>query len=501
MLGLAAGQFVATLSTTVIATALPTISGDLGGQSQLAWLASATLLAATIAGPLVGKLADVLGRRRVFLAAVVTYAVGAVVSGTSSATEQLLGGLAVQGVGIGGLLVMTQVLLADLTTPRERGRYVGYVAFGYGAAAVSGPLLGGFLVGLDWLGWRLCFFGTVPIAAIVGAVVSRQIPRSARRSHRTIDLLGMANLAAVITLFLILVNFAGREVAWTSPVTLVAVAGTLVCAAGLIRVERRAADPVLPGRLLRDRALRLCFAGSVLTSGTMYIALFLLPQFLQVARGVSPSRSGVLMLPLLLTQIAVTPLIGARLSRHGRWKPFVLAGTTSITVGVAILAVARGASADPALPVAMVFIGAGLGSTVQILMAVAQSNAHPEDVGVATSLVTFSRSLGASVGIAVIGAITNARLSSLLPRQLGNAGVPAAVVAETSSRVTGSPEAIAELPERIQLAVRGAYALAFHEAFAWALPVVACGPMIALLIRNTRLTQDREDHGDAGRSG
>ncbi|MFC5747874.1 MFS transporter [Actinomadura rugatobispora] len=485
--GLASGQFVATLSTTVIATALPTVAGDLGGgQSHVSWIASTTLLAATIAGPIMGKLADVLGRRRVFLATALLYVTGAAIAGSATTTVQLIAGLAVQGIGIGGLLVMTQVLLGDLTTPRERGRYIGYVVMGYGTAAVSGPLIGGHLVGLGPSGWRLCFLGAVPLAVLVCALVLRGLPPEGRGTGRSVDFAGMVCLVGTTVCMLLIVTFCGRTIPWSSPGTAALAAAAVLFAALLVRAERTAADPVLPPRLLRSRPFLICAAASMVTSGVMYVALFLLPQYMQIAQGVTPARSGTLMLPLLLSQIVTTPLVGAPLSRFGVWKPFALAGTSLILAGALLLASIRGAGATAALPAAMILIGLGLGSTVQILMMVAQTHAAASDLGITTSLITFARSFGAATGVALVGAIVTARVTDLLPGRLAEAGIGAPDRAGAGDLI-GAPETVSALPEPFRQAIAEVYAAAFHDAFSWSLVVVLCGPALIAMLRGPRL--------------
>lgn len=488
VLGLSTGQFLGTLSTTLIATALPTISGDLGGQAHLAWIASTTLLAATVAGPILGKLADALGRRGVFLAIVGLYLAGATVAGTSATTTRLIIGLGIQGIGIGGLQVMTQVLLADVTTPRERGRYIGYVATGYGLAAVSGPFIGGHLVGIDWLGWRWCFLGAVPFAIVVCLLVWPTLPRGRSRTAagKRLDILGMVMVACAAASLLTLVTFAGRALPWISPATLGLLAALFGSIALLVAAERRATDPVLPGRMLRTRPIQWCVLTSMLTSGVLYVLLFLIPQYLQVARGVSPSSSGTMLLPFLATQVLSTLLLGTLIARRGSWKPYLVGGSATVSAGVAILALTRGNSADAGLVVGMVLVGIGLGGTAQVLMAVAQSQASPHDLGVTTSLITFARSFGAALGVTLIGAIISARVHALLPTVLSANGLPS-----DTSVPLGSPKEISVLPAAVREAVSDAYATAFHDALLIILPLVLLAPIMAGRVRAPALADVR----------
>ncbi|WP_344588163.1 MFS transporter [Actinomadura vinacea] len=487
IIGLASGQFLATLSTTVIATALPTISGDLGGgQSHVSWIASTTLLAATIAGPIMGKLADVLGRRRVFVVTALLYVTGAAIAGTSTGTGRLIAGLAVQGVGIGGLLVMTQVLLGDLATPRERGRYIGYIVMGYGTAAVSGPLIGGHLVGLGGSGWRLCFLGAVPLAVLVCGAVLRGLPTSDRRPGRSVDVAGMIGLGGTTVCLLLIVTFGGRTIAWSAPETAALAAAALAFTALLVRSGRTAPDPVLPARLIRSRPFLICAAASMVTSGVLYVALFLLPQYMQIVQGVSPARSGMLMLPLLLCQIVTTPLVGAALSRFGVWKPFALTGASLIFAGALLLAAGSAAAGTILLPAAMGLLGIGMGSTAQILMVVAQMNARAADLGITTSMITFARSFGAATGVAVVGAIVTARVADLLPGRLAEAGIAAPDRAGAAGLI-GAPESVSALPAPVRQAIAETYAAAFHDAFSWSLVVIAAAPALIALARGPRL--------------
>ncbi len=469
--------FVSSLSATVVGTALPTIVGDLGGQDQLAWVASATLLTTTVSTPLWGKVSDLYGRKPLMQIAVAFFVVTSALAGLSQTMGQLIAARAAQGLAVGGVLALSQAIMADIVSPRERGRYSGYLGASFGVATVAGPLIGGFLV--DGPGWRWCFYVGIPIAVLASVVLQRTLHLPAERRSTRIDWLGATFITASATSLLLVLSLAGKEFAWMSGWTFALFAASLGSLAVAILVERRAAEPILPPRLFRSPTFCLTGTAGFFVGFAMFGAMIYLPQYLQVVRGKSPTMSGLLTIPLVVGMLTVSVVCGRAITRWGRWKVFPLVGLLLVAAGSALLSTLRSDTSMVAVCAFMVIFGAGLGLTMQVLVLAVQNTSERRDLGIATSSSTFFRSMGGAVGVAVFGAILSSRITSAIPELLAEHGARAPARGSLSAHL-GTPAEIAALPEPLRSAIREGFTLGLDRIYLLAVPLVLLG-FVALL--------------------
>ncbi|MFI2225092.1 DHA2 family efflux MFS transporter permease subunit [Streptomyces fradiae] len=476
------GMLLAALDQTIVSTALPTIVSELGGMDHLSWVVTAYMLAATAATPLWGKLGDQYGRKKLFHTAIVIFLAGSVLCGAAQDMPQLIAYRAVQGLGGGGLMVLSMAIVGDLVPPRDRGRYQGVFGAVFGATSVLGPLLGGVFT--EHLTWRWVFYVNVPVGVVALFVIAAALHIPVHRTPHRIDYLGTFLIASVATCLVLVTSLGGTTWAWgDARITGLAVLGAVLLAL-FVRVERRAAEPVLPPRLFRYRTFVLVSAISFVIGFAMFGAMTYLPTFLQVVQGVSPTMSGVHLLPMVLGMLITSTASGQIVSRTGRWKVFPLAGTALTTVGLLLLH--RLQPASPTWETSLYFFvfGAGLGLVMQVLVLVAQNAVGYEDLGVATSGTTFFRSIGASFGVAVFGTVFTGRLTGKLDAALSGQDLPPGVDAHT---VATDPRAIAQLPPALRPAALDAYSTAITDVFLYASPVVLLAFAIAWLLREDPL--------------
>jgi len=475
--GLMLGMLVAALGQTVVATALPTIVGELGGQDQLAWVVSATLLTSTASTPLWGKLSDLYGRRPLFQAAIVVFLAGSVLCGLSQTMGQLIGFRAVQGLGIGGLMALSQAILGDIVSPRERGRYQGYIGSVFGVASVGGPLIGGFLV--DGPGWRWCFYVGVPIGIAAYVVTNRVLTMPFTRRDHQIDYLGAALIVGSVSLLLLLLSLGGSEFEWGSTEIAAMAFGSAVLLALAVVQERRAAEPIIPPRLFRIPTFRITSLAGFIVGVAMFGAIVYLPQYLQIVKGQSPTRSGLLTVPLMVGLMGMSIGSGRIITRTGRYKVFPVVGLIVVTLGLALFSLL---GVDTPLPVACVYmlvLGAGLGMVMQVLVLAVQNAVEHRDLGTATSAATFFRSMGGALGVAVFGALLSNRLGRYIPERLAAAGVEDRA---GGGDLLGTPDAIAALPGPVRDAVLGGFADGLSDIYTIAIPIALLGFVVVLFL-------------------
>ncbi|MFJ7344025.1 DHA2 family efflux MFS transporter permease subunit [Streptomyces sp. NPDC101110] len=476
------GMLLAALDQTIVSTALPTIVSDLGGLDHLSWVVTAYLLAATAATPLWGKLGDQYGRKRLFQTAIVIFLVGSALCGAAQDMAQLIAFRALQGLGGGGLIVLSMAIVGDLVPPRERGRYQGLFGAVFGATSVLGPLLGGLFT--QHLSWRWVFYVNLPVGVVALAVIATvlHLPRTSQR--HVIDYLGTLLIAAVATCLVLVASLGGTTWAWGSwQIVGLAVLGA-VLAVAFVAVERRAAEPVLPLRLFRVRTFTLAAVISFVVGFAMFGAMTYLPTFLQVVQGISPTMSGVHMLPMVLGLLLASTASGQIVSRTGRWKVFPIAGTGITTLGLLLLHQLDEHSSTAELSGFFFVFGLGLGLVMQVLVLIVQNAVPYADLGVATSGATFFRSIGAAFGVSVFGTVFAGRLGDQLTDAFRGSTLPPGTSVDT---LEADPRGIAALPPGLRPPALHAYAVSITDVFLYAAPVALLGFVLAWFLREDRL--------------
>jgi EmrB/QacA subfamily drug resistance transporter len=473
------GMFLAALDQTIVSTALPTIVGELGGLNHLSWVVTSYLLASTVSTPLYGKLGDMLGRKPVFLAAIIIFLAGSMLAGLSQSMGELIGFRALQGIGAGGLMVGAQAIIADIVPPRERGRYMGLIGSVFAVASIAGPLLGGFIV--DNLSWRWVFYVNLPVGALaILIVITRLHLRTPSVRHR-IDVLGAALLSAGVTALTLFTTWGGSQYAWSST-TIIGLGGAgIVLLVTFVWWETKAAEPILPLSLFRSRVFSVANAMGFTIGMAMFGAIIFIPLFLQLVYGASPTSSGLRMLPLMGGLLAAAILSGRAISRMGRYRVFPIAGTATLVAGMFLLSLLNVGTAPWLASVYMLVVGVGIGLVMQVLVLVVQNDARPQDIGVATSTATFFRSVGGSFGVAIFGTIFATRLADELAR------FPQSVTARLGSGVHLSPEQAKHLPPAVHADFLQAFAHALHGVFLFGMVLAVVPFLLSWLLKEVPL--------------
>ncbi|MEV7248252.1 DHA2 family efflux MFS transporter permease subunit [Streptomyces cyaneofuscatus] len=476
------GMLLAALDQTIVSTALPTIVSELGGLDHLSWVVTAYLLAATAATPLWGKLGDQYGRKKLFQTAIVIFLIGSALCGMAQNMPQLIGFRALQGLGGGGLMVLSMAIVGDIVTPRERGRYQGLFGAVFGATSVLGPLLGGFFT--QHLSWRWVFYINLPIGVVALLVIAAVLHIPVHREKHTIDYLGTFLIASVATCLILVASLGGTTWAWGSVQIIALAVLAVVLLIAFVAVERRAAEPVLPLKLFRVRTFSLVAVISFVIGFAMFGAMTYLPTFLQVVHGITPTMSGVHMLPMVLGLLLTSTASGQIVSRTGRWKVFPLAGTALTAAGLLLLHRLTPASSTWEMSLSFFVFGAGLGLVMQVLVLVVQNAVSYRDLGVATSGATFFRSIGASFGVAIFGTVFTNRLTGQLDSALAGRSLPPGVDAE---RLAADPRSIQMLPAGLRPSILDAYSTSITDVFLYAAPVVLIAFVLAWFLREDKL--------------
>lgn len=504
--GLLLGMFVSMIASTVVSTSLPVIIHDLNGdQGAYTWVVTATLLTTAISTPIWGKLADLMGRKTLYQIALVIFVLATAAAGFAQDPGTLIAFRAAQGVGAGGLAALSQVLMADIISPRERGRYMGLFGAVMAVATVGGPLLGGVIT--DGFGWRWNFFVSLPVAVAALLLVQRTIPASAPSTRRPkIDYIGIVLLSTAVSLLLIWVTNAGRSYDWWSTETILMVGGAVLAAILFVIVELRSSEPLVPLTLFRDRTFTLAVVASIATGIAMFGASVFLGQYMQMARGATPTEAGLMTIPMIAGLLLSSVGVGALITRYGHWKPYLVVGSILLTAGAALLSTIHYDTDFFLVSVYMFLLGAGVGMTMQNLVLAVQNSAKPSEIGVASSGVTFFRSLGGTIGVSLMGAALASRVTDLFTgaqdrivaalTALGPAGAPWG-----KQLSSGTLPRVSEMPDQLRVIVEDIYAQGISSAFLIAVPFGILSIIAVIFLPNrslsTMTTSERRNASEA----
>lgn len=480
MSALMLAMFLAALDQTIVSTALPRIAVDLRELSKLSWVATSYLLASAVATPIYGKLGDMYGRKKIFMTSIVIFLVGSVLCGLSQNMGQLIAFRALQGLGGGGLMVLVMAIVADIVPPRQRGRYQGYLGAVFGLSSVLGPLLGGFFT--EHLSWHWIFFINLPLGLLALVAIARRLHLPVRKNKHAIDYLG-ATLLSLSSISLLLVSvWGGVEYKWLSPQIFGLALGSIIFGWLFIWREKIAKEPIIPLRLFKNKIFTTSVILSILSGVTMFASILYIPQYQQIVRGNTPTESGLLMLPLVAGILGGSIFSGRMISKTGKYKIFPIIGTLILAFGLWLYSHITLTTNHLELSLWMFVIGLGLGSFMQVATLAVQNSTAVEDLGSATSTVTYFRSIGGSLGGAIFGTILISRLSHHIAETM-----PSATNIAKSASSTG----IANIPESIKHVVLQAYVSSFHDMFMLAIPFALLAFLTALFLKEAPLRNTR----------
>ncbi len=489
--GLLLAMFVAMLSSTVVTNALPRIVTDLdGSQTGYTWVVVATLLTMTATTPIWGKLADLFSKKLLVQSALVIFSAGSLLAGFAPSMEVLIGARAIQGLGVGGLTALVQVVIASMVSPRERGRYAGYIGATFALATVSGPLIGGVIVDAPGLGWRWCFYVGIPVAMLAFAVLQKTLHLPVVRREVKVDYLGATLLVAGVSVILVWVSLAGSQFDWVSPASALLVLAGLAIVAAAIYVEARVAvEPMIPLRLFRDRTTSLATGASVLVGLAMFGSTVYLSQYFQLARGMSPTRAGLMSVAMVGGLLVSSIVTGRIITATGLWKRYLVGGMVAVIVGLGLLAMIDETTNLWVVGAYMAVLGLGLGATMQNLILAVQNSVAQSDLGAASSVVAFFRSIGGTIGVSALGAVLSHQVAASVTEGLTRLGI------QMGSHEQGSIPDLATLPEPVRAVFEHAFGEATGHLFLVAVPFAVLALVCVLFIREVplRTTILRED--------
>jgi len=485
--GLLLGMFAAILSSTIVSNALPEIIQDLGGgQSAYTWVVTAALLSMTASTPLWGKLADLVSKKALVQIALLIYIVGSVVAGLSQSSGMLIGARVIQGLGAGGLTALAQIIMAAMISPRERGRYSGYLGATFAVATVGGPLVGGVITDTDWLGWRWCLYVGVPFALIALVVLQKtlHLPESKRRVK--VDWAGAFFITAAVCLLLIWVTFADDKYDWLSWQTYTMVGGAIVLALVFLFVETKAAEPIIPLHLFRNRTIALASLASLFVGIAMFAGTVFFSQYFQLARDKSPTMSGVMTIPMIAGLFVSSTVSGLIITKTGKWKAWLVTGGLLLTAGLGLLGTMRYDTDYWKIGVYMAVMGLGVGMMMQNLVLSTQNQVAPHELGAASSVVTFFRSLGGAVGVSALGSVMSTRITHYAEDTIGQL-TPEQRAGAAKAMGTGQIPDMDLLPAPIRGWLESAYGHGIADVFLYVTPIAFIAFLVTLFIKEVPL--------------
>jgi EmrB/QacA subfamily drug resistance transporter len=487
-------MFVSMLASTVVSTSLPVIVHDLeGDQATFTWVVTSTLLTTAISTPIWGKLADLFNRKLLIQLAIAIFVLATAAAGFSQDPTMLITFRAVQGIGAGGLAALSQVIMADIISPRERGRYMGLFGAVMAVATVGGPLLGGVIT--DTWGWRWNFFVALPFAVLALVILQRTLHLPARPARKVrIDYLGIVLLSTAVSLLLIWVTLAGDSFEWWSLQTVLMVGGAIVAATLFILVELRSGEPLIPLTLFRNRTFTLAVVASIATGIAMFGASVFLSQYMQLARGATPTQAGLMTIPMIAGLLLASVGVGALITRFGHWKPYLIVGSVLLIAGSYLLSTIHYDTNFALVSLYMLLLGAGVGMTMQNLVLVVQNTSKPTEIGVASSGVTFFRSLGGTIGVSIMGAALAASVTDLLgdakdrlAAAIASLGAQGAEVAQQLQ--SGTLPKVSAMPEAVRVIFEDIYAQGISHSFLIAVPFAVVSLIAVIFLPNHSLTR------------
>ena len=501
--GLMMGMLLAALDQTIVSTALKKIVEDFNGLSHYTWVVTAYLLTSTASTPLYGKISDLYGRRPVFQFAIVTFLIGSFAAGAATSMNQLIAFRAIQGLGAGGLMALTFVIIGDIVSPRERGKYQGYFGGVWGLSSVAGPLLGGFFSDHHHIfgvaGWRWIFYINLPfgLAALVITTASLHIPKVVKK-HK-IDYLGALLMVLAVSALLLGISVYGPENGWTATKTLTAFGVAFVLTLAFLFQESRAAEPILPLRLFKNHTFSTTSILGFIIGAGMFGAIVMLPLYLQLVKGNSATTSGLKLIPFMLGIVSMSITSGKLISKHGHYKRFPIMGLTLMTIGILAMSTLNETTPFWRLSIFAILIGAGLGLSMQTIVIALQNSVDFKDMGVATSSNTFFRSVGSTIGVAIFGSIYASRFAHYLPVAIQKtaAADPTAVtpdVVKSLGHLQNNSAIIKTFKPVLQQNILHAFVQSFHVVFLAAAPVTAIGLIFALILKEAPLRSSAEHH-------
>jgi EmrB/QacA subfamily drug resistance transporter len=485
-IGLMLSMLLAALNQTVLSTALPTIVGELNGVDEMVWVITAYILASTIMMPIYGKLGDLMGRKPLLIAAIVLFMAGSVIGALADTIEVLIVARVFQGLGGGGLMILSQATIADVVPARDRGKYMGVMGGVFALASVAGPLLGGFFT--EGPGWRWAFWINIPLGllALAGAALFLHLPRHTGRPR--LDIGGMVLLAIATTCLVLFATWGGNKYDWTDPVILGLIAGTLVAGAAFVAVERRTAEPIIPMHLFQERNFNLTTVAGLFIGVAMFGAIGYMPTYLQMVHGVDATHSGLLMIPMMGALLVTSTVSGALVSRTGRYKWMPIAGSVMVAAGLALLSTLTAEAALWHLCAYIAVLGLGLGLSMQILVLIVQNTFPLRQVGTATASNNYFRQIGATLGSAVVGSVFAGRLADLLAQRL-----PAQATSGAGGGTNSlTPAAVTALPEAIRNPIITSYNDALTPIFLWIVPLALAAALLLCFVKEKALATSLE---------